>query len=219
MKRFSVVLVVLAVIFASQNVFSGQRVKTFEEGKSFQTKDGHVPLEISENWKPYFPKDTIYSESDRVGGSCDGNGNYIQENTINRCKKVHSPSTGRHYRIRKSREGDFIFLMKDGKPVPFVHLNSGSKTVGSSNHVLFISPEAERYAESNGYVIDKRNNTMVAKGSSKDDTQVAQQPKSDDNQVAKNEDCASKGSTLEKAKCIGEQSGAIGAVIKGLPKF
>lgn len=218
MKRFSVVLAVLAVILASQNAFSKPEAELKPIGKGFQTKNGETPFETPSSMSPFLPNDIVYSESNHVGKKCDSLGNYVNNEDLTPwCKPVHSPSTGAKYIIRIShKEGNRVFLIKNKKPELFVQFDAGGSITNGSNVVVYASPKALRFAENNGYVIDKRNNTMVAKGSSKDDTQVAQQPKAGED-VAKNEDCASKSSLPEKMKCISPE--AVGAVIKGLPKF
>lgn len=227
MKRFSVVLVALAVTLASFSVFAtgemqckGDCSGVIQQKKMSSTQENGGLYKFNENIKPFVPSDLTYANrAEQWSLICNEDGsakNSPGGPVTGDCGDYVSHTTKTKWRLHKSTGHiDKIFLIdQKGRAHRHVEFAGGSDVY----RVTYLSPKAEKTAENNGYVIDKRNNTMVAKGSSKDDTQVAQQPKTGED-VAKNEDCASKGSTLEKAKCIGEQSGAIGAVIKGLPKF
>lgn len=223
MKRFSVVFVTLAVILVSQSVFAGTKKCPLCGTQNSSTQENGGLYKFNENIKPFVPSDLTYvNRTEQWSLNCNDDGSASRSPggpVTGDCGDYVSHSTKTKWRLRTGGGHiDKIFLI-DQKGLAHRHV----EFAGGSDiyRVTYLSSKAEKFAENNGYALDKRNNTMIAKGSSKDDTQIAQQPKPDDTQVANNGDCT-KGTTLEKAKCMMDKNGtgtAIGAVIKGLPKF
>jgi hypothetical protein len=183
-----------------------------QNGGVYSSSAGHIRLEISDNWKPFLPSDTVYSESTRVGKRCDEDANYVQNNSFAFCKPVYSQSNNTHYIVRRDgSDGDRIFLVKIKKNELYVQFDGGGSVVSGSHVVIYASPEALKFAEKNGYVLDKRNNTMVKVGSEQDASSAQAQTtdNSTTSQTTNIADCASKTALLEKMKCIADNTAAM----------
>lgn len=211
MKRYiSVVFAVLAVILISQPAFTREcDIKLSKQGCEYVNNIGRNKFATLKNWKPFLPTDLVHTENDHRGKMCDENGYPNGGKPGTSCIPVYSPSTRKNYIVGlNGRDGDRIFIMVNKKPKLLVHLDGGSSYEGSSNRVIYASPEALQFAEDHGYVLDKRNNTMVAKGDlPKDNTQVVQPSDNPTTpQTTSVVDCASKTVLLEKMKCIADNA-------------
>lgn len=207
MKRFSVVLVTLGVILISQPAFTNECDKK-QSKQSCEYESERNKFATFENWKPFLPTDLVYTENDHRGKMCDKNGIHTEVKPVASCNPVYSPSTRTNYIVGRSHQhGDRIFIVKSKSPKLLVQFESGGGIMGSPV-VVYASPEALEAARNRGYVMDKRNNTMVKIGDKQDSSTAPQSEPTTQSapQTTNVADCASKTALLEKMKCIADSA-------------